>query len=294
MFQAAPELEWITFKSRSARFAYLYQGRHPIGRWDHIDRIYQPVVGDDYGETEQCPIAPPPTPAGLLRDQGPVKAPVITPDTVKSDLGKRVDDITKMVKKMDAADVPNFGVIQEELGYGPKYSSGDGKCTKAEAYKAVETGKPPSQAGDKLVDDSNKLTLTVAGDAAECKRVRDDVPTPLKDKLKLWTVPTDHFSLKDSTTGKRIYPEGKPMVMLQAPDGEVLYREGDYKVGDFEAIRKAVDDYDARKDPGRRPGPAAGTPDLQTWLKTVPIWVWVGLAIGGLFLFSQNKGQVKS
>ncbi len=269
MFQSAPELEWLTFKTRSTRFAYLYQGRHPIGRWDHIDRIYQPVVGDDYGEAEQCPITPPPTPAGLVRDQGPVKPPVVTPDTIKADLDKRIDEIAKMVKKMDpaVADVPNFGVVQELLGQGPAYSCRDKTCTKAEAYEAVRTGKAPMEAGDgKLVDDSNKLTLTVAGDAAECKRVLDDIPLTLKGKVKTWCVPSGHFSLKDSATGKPMYPDGKPMVCLQAPDGTVLYRESEYRVGDMEAIRKAHDDYDPKRDPGRRPSgggsPIAGIQDV--------------------------------
>ncbi len=283
MFLAAPELEWITFKSRAARFAYLYQGRNPIGRWDHLSRIYQPVVGDDYGEAEPCPITPPAMPAGLVRDQGPVKPPVVTPDTIKADLDKRIDEIAKMVKKVSpAGEVPNFGVLTEELGYGPKYSDAKHAVTKEEAYKAVQTGKTPSEAPDgKLIDDSNKLTLTIAGDAAECKRVLDDIPATLKGKVKTWCVPTGHFSLKDSATGKPMYPDGKPMVCLQAPDGTVLYRESEYRLGDMEAIRKAHDDYDPRKDPGRRP---AGGGNPIAGIQNVPPLLWglgaVALCLG--------------
>ena len=45
---------------------------------------------------------------------------------------------------------------------------------------------------------------------------------------------------------------GTPTVYLQAPDGKVLHRQDNYSPGDFQAIRKAIDKYDAKRDPDVR------------------------------------------
>jgi hypothetical protein len=147
--------------------------------------------------------------------------------------------------------------------------------TQAEALRAVQQGLP---------DDAAKLRLTVIGANGDRTPVEQELAKPeskdIADRALLWSVPPDHWSLKDHATGQPMFvTTGKPTVYLQAPSGEVLYREDDYRQGDFTAIRKAIDDYDKRKDPGRS-SPAA----LPFDFKQIPPAAWVVAGVGLLIL----------
>lgn len=141
------------------------------------------------------------------------------------------------------------GVDWDKIGDG--YSRKGKWITRAEAFEAVTTGIP---------DDGGKLRLTVIGPDDARAKVERDLKFPenkdIADRVLLWSVKPDHFSVRD--TG--FVTTGNPTVYCQAPaDGKepgakVIYRENDYQgVGDFQAIRKAIANYDAAKDPGRAP-----------------------------------------
>jgi hypothetical protein len=109
-----------------------------------------------------------------------------------------------------------------------------------------------------------------------------------KEKLavRVWSVPPDHWSLKDLATGRPAFKvEGEPTIYLQAPDGRVLHRQDDYRgPGDIEAIRTVKKNYDAKKDT-----------DWRSWLRGLilpdinPAYVVAGGA-GLLLLFGRRKG----
>lgn len=94
-----------------------------------------------------------------------------------------------------------------------------------------------------LEDDSAKLWLVVSGEGRE-KFLTDAKADPkladLLSRTRVWSVPADHFSLKDRDTGKVMFPVGSPGVLLAAADGTELYRQVGYQgPQDLEALRKA-------------------------------------------------------
>ncbi len=117
-----------------------------------------------------------------------------------------------------------------------------------------------------IPDDSKKFRLTVIGADGQRKPVVDafsQVEREVKERIVIWDVPPDHWSLKDNATGKTVFKvDGAPTVYLQAPDGKVLHRQDDWSgVDDFQAIRKAMKAYDSSKDPDfRKPNPEPKKP----------------------------------
>lgn len=284
IFLPAPEpIEWRTVAGWTDNYVFLYRGIQPIGRWDHDARTYEPIVANSYRAFASPPVTPPSPPTSYLRriERAEAEKAKAINVVTKKDAPVLPDRPPIIEESREQIEVQNFGVEADKLGMGPRYSANDKGITKEEAYKAVQNGK--------LTDDSGKLNFTVIGDESDRKKVLADMPVPLKERCKVWDVPTGHHSLKDTATGKVMFPEGKPCVMLQAPDGEVLYREADYRTGDFEAIRKAVDDYDSRKDPGRNKTPTPASPGIN--LADVPAWVWTLLACGVVLLLTKGQKQ---
>lgn len=160
---------------------------------------------------------------------------------------------------------------------------GDREITRATAIKEM--------AAHDIPDDSKKLRLTVIGDTATRKPVMDQwasVEAELKDRVVAWSVPPDHWSLKDTDTGAQVFKaNGSPTVYLQAPGGQVLHRQDD-GVGAVEAVRKAIKKYDADKDPDlRKPSPVVPIlPALTSHPAMLP-----ALLLGGLFLLAFFKGK---
>lgn len=167
--------------------------------------------------------------------------------------------------------IQNFGINLDSLGLGPEHRLIHGMhehaVTRAEAFELL--------ANNGLPDDAKKARLTIIGSDADRKPVEDELAKPanadLRDKSILWSVRPDHWSVRNSGW----VLTGKPSVYMQAPKGstiqvpvtvdgktkwqdavaqgdEVLHRQDDFKPGDFQAIRKAMPDYDPAKDPDRR------------------------------------------
>lgn len=179
--------------------------------------------------------------------------------------------------RKQAGVMQDFGMDWSKIGKGG-YAINGQNCSKEKAYQAVQQGLP---------DDANKLRFTVIGQQTERGPVIKDLASfpDVAQRVLPWSVDKNHWSLKDNVTGEPLFEtSGKPTIYLQAPDGEVLYRENDYRgFQDFEAIRKAIKDYDARKDPGR-----GGASKPFAW-DEIPAPVWVGGAVLGLILFRRLK-----
>jgi hypothetical protein len=170
------------------------------------------------------------------------------------------DPMTSPPVPSPVRNVVNFGVDSSKLG-GRPYQLNGKPATRQEIDAAI---------GRQLPDDSKKFRLVATGDAAERQRIADawqPMEPELKARVAVWSVPADHWSLRDTTTGKVIFCAGG--LTFQAPDGKVLHRQPDFTGGeDFAAIRKAIRAYDAAKDPDLRkesppvplPMPAVPTP----------------------------------
>lgn len=150
--------------------------------------------------------------------------------------------------KGDCDLLKNPGVSTEKLG---KPSAGEtyqlnGKPISPKAAKRLL--QPQAEAGPTLPNDAGLLRLTVIGSAAECERVNADLDAfRLRDGLVVQDYPPDHWAVARAG----FVTTGHPTVYVQAPDGKVLHYQDVYEGGEqlSEAIRKARDGYDPRKDP---------------------------------------------
>lgn len=161
----------------------------------------------------------------------------------------------------------------------PRYWRRGTPISKGEASAAVG-------AGGKLQDDRDKLRLTVIGPDSDRAGPVKDLPADLKSKVNVWSVPPDHWSV----AGMGFVVSGKPTIYLTAPDGKVLLRQdaGPLDVG---ALRKAVDGYDSKKDPGPN-GPKLAA-KLFADLENVPGYVWTALVLAGAYFLMQRKAPAK-
>jgi hypothetical protein len=240
--------EWVQL-ARIPDQIFLYRNGQQIGNYSRAG-FYMPIIDDEWGEICDPPVTPP---NWFKLKHAPKQGPI-------------------------EQDIPNFGVVNSELQSntnGSRYEISGRQASREEVVQAIEKGLP---------DDAGKFRLTVIGADAERKRFEDDwkaagevALTALKNRCLLWSVPADHWSVKE--VGFKT--DGHPTVYLQAPDGKVLHRQDDYHgPGDFQAIRKAVDSYDAKKDPDRRK--VVDVPGLPS---VSPV-VWVGVILGVLVLLS--------
>lgn len=185
--------------------------------------------------------------------------------------------------------LPNFGIDSAKLNNRPRFELNGHTASAQEAIDAIR---------EKIPEDAKKLRITVIGDAADRKRVTDafhEAEPALKERTTLWSVPPDHWSLTNLETGKPIFrTNGKPTLYVQAPDGKVLHRQDDFAgAQDFEAIRRAIKNYDAAKDPDLRkaapvpiPPPAPAPSPIPT-SSTMP---GIALLLGVLgFLFMKRR-----
>jgi hypothetical protein len=205
----------------------------------------------------------------------------------------------KIIEKKAEPDVfgqsapKDFGVNWPKISKDSKITLPSGEEISVErAIQMIEQNKIP--------DDSKKFRLVIIGSDVDRKRVTDAWPTVeanLRDRFALWSVPPDHWSLKDLVSGELLYKVGgTPTIYCQAPDGKVLHRQDEF-VGmpDFEAVRKAVKGYDASKDPDlRKPDPKKVDPKKpvepnETPTSPMPL-VLIGGGIVAAYLL-KNRGK---
>lgn len=256
-YQTPAKLEWVKDRSAPGQWDLLRDGKM-IGAFD--GKVYRRLL--DFRR-------------GLW--SGPVVAPVPPPAAPKCACKDDPDAgccCGKDCKCEPEPVVENFGVDLDKLHETDDgYRLGGRVVSKQEAYEAIEKGLP---------DDAGKLRVTVIGPDEDRKRFEAEFrASDLAQSCVLWSVPPDHWSLKDLDTKQTVFKtDGKPTIYAQAPDGKVLWRQDDDK-GAIQNLRR-VDPkkpYDPSKDKTPNSPVAPGLPDLSQ----IPTAVWV---IGGVLLFA--------
>lgn len=226
-----------------------------VGGWDHERKFYMPVT--DAGEW------------GKPRPTAPIQIP-----PPPAGFRKRHELPT--------------GVIREGISNTDRYSSQGKEVGRDEVYESF--GDP------KLIDDSKKPYVSVIGgpNDVERKRLLGELKAGLGDKYRYWEGPADDWSFEPG-----FQKDGKPYVIYsQSADGQVLHRQDHLEkgvAGAIDAIRKAMPDYDAKRDPDLTK--SAGPLD---WLKSllpagmgdVPvkgIALGLGLAMIGLWMVKMKE-----
>src|SRR5581483_11679383 len=105
----------------------------------------------------------------------------------------------------------------------------------------------------KIVDDSRKCRITVIGPGALRQKVLDDLAKA--PGLSTWAIMRGYDPGHWAMTGAGFVTKGSPTIYCQAPDGRVLHRQDDYDGGAealLQALRKAKESYDPKKDPDLR------------------------------------------
>lgn len=179
----------------------------------------------------------------------------------------------------------NFGLDRSRIDSGvEKFWIGGREVTRKQAYSAIE-GK-----GKDLIDDREKLRLTVIGTASECKSVVQDLESnpalsAFSDVLLVQSYRADNWAVKDLG----LLP-GTPRIVVQGgPDfrgaGKVLHSQGDYDGGAqalAEALRRVRPDYDPNKDKDQRKAPKPAPSDAgNSTIALVLMLVTGGLTVAG-------------
>lgn len=132
---------------------------------------------------------------------------------------------------------------------GPRYSRNGIVISKEEAFAAL-----------KLVDDSQKLSLTVIGTQAEQDAVRAALVADAGFASRVcfqgylpdeWAVNTERFGFVH---------DGKPTIYLQKPTGEVLYRCREFTTSTISDLRQKDPNYKPENDPGIKPDTHPASP----------------------------------
>lgn len=183
--------------------------------------------------------------------------------------------------------VKNFGVHMGKISSEPAYTVNGKPVSPHLAHAAV----------DAIPNHKDHFRITFIGDD-EKKRLKAYkdwqlfvAGSPYANIVDSWEVPANHWSMKDGETGAPGFiAPGDPTIYLQSPDGRVLHRQDDYNGPmDFQAIRKAIDEYDYRRDPDRR---YEGKWPL--WMRIIlglicVVFVLGVMAIGVYFLWKLSK-----
>ena len=247
----AAPYEW---KVIDANQAALYSAGKQLGVWIMARQCYRELLPDGNWSADQelSPFPPP-----------------------ESHLVKVIEQIEQ-----------NFGLDRSRLDRGvEKFWLGGREVTRKQAYTAL------SGAGKDLIDDREKLRLTVIGTAAECQAVVKDLESNpalsvFADTLLVQSYRPDNWAVKDSG----LLP-GSPRIVVQGgPDakgsGKVLHSQGDYNGGATalaDALRRVRPDYDPNKDIDKRKVPAKpASPDAgNSTIALIVMLLAGGLTVAG-------------
>ena len=247
----AAPYEW---KVIDANQAALYSAGKQLGVWIMARQCYRELLPDGNWSADQelSPFPPP-----------------------ESHLVKVIEQIEQ-----------NFGLDRSRLDRGvEKFWLGGREVTRKQAYTAL------SGAGKDLIDDREKLRLTVIGTAAECQAVVKDLESNpalsvFADTLLVQSYRPDNWAMKDIG-----FAPGTPRIVVQGgPDfrgaGKVLHSQGDYNGGAqalADALRRVRPDYDPNKDRDQRKTPAKPTaPDAgNSTIALIVMLLAGGLTVAG-------------
>lgn len=167
--------------------------------------------------------------------------------------------------------VENYGIDETKFSGGGGITYQGSKISKEQAIEMLSKGHSGSFGDPSRIPDETKKKRLLVIDQSEASRKRILAEADeLKGSFVPWSVPPDHFSLKDNVTGEPIYPtDTTPSVIIQEPDGTVHSRNStDPQPGEvIGALRRANKEYDPKKDPPLSPTmPVLGGIDEQTLL----------------------------
>jgi len=232
----------------------LYSAGKQLGVWIMARQCYRELLPDGNWSSDQelAPFAPP------------------------------ASHLAKIIEQQEQ----NFGLDRSRIDSGvEKFWLGGREVTRKQAYSAIE-GK-----GKDLIDDREKLRLTVIGTPSECKAVIADLETNpalsvFADTLLVQSYRPDNWAVKELG-----FLPGTPRIMVQGgPDsrgaGKVLHSQGDYNGGAnalADALRRVRPDYDPNKDVDKRKAPAKPTsPDAgNSTIALIVMLLAGGLTVAG-------------
>jgi hypothetical protein len=232
----------------------LYSAGKQLGVWIMARQCYRELLPDGNWSSDQelAPFAPP------------------------------ASHLAKIIEQQEQ----NFGLDRSRIDSGvEKFWLGGREVTRKQAYSAIE-GK-----GKDLIDDREKLRLTVIGTPSECKAVIADLESNpalsvFADTLLVQSYRPDNWAVKELG-----FLPGTPRIMVQGgPDsrgaGKVLHSQPDYNGGAnalADALRRVRPDYDPNKDVDKRKAPAKPTaPDAgNSTIALVVMLLAGGLTVAG-------------
>lgn len=142
---------------------------------------------------------------------------------------------------------PNYGLARLRIPQRATYRLSGREITEADALRLFH--------GDTLPQDQELGRLTVIGDEARCRQVRDDLArhpalAPYRDQVLVHDYRPDEWP-----TRVGFVTSGSPTLYLQSPTGHVLHRQDRYDGPDAlaavlaKALRRPRPDYDPARDP---------------------------------------------
>lgn len=138
-------------------------------------------------------------------------------------------------------DPPTFGVDVEQISSTPRSTLSGREVTKDVATAAV---------GASIPDDSKSLRVTVIGEKPEREMVGQLLRRGggcANGQCTIREYGPNDWEVKNSG----FVTTGKPTTYVQEPEGKVIHRQDDPE-GVVEAVRKAKESYDSKKDPDLR------------------------------------------
>jgi hypothetical protein len=286
MVAVAPP-SWLWTKTDDPTWQALWFGGAQVGAYRLKDDTYRPLSSQgEWGEVCDIPSAAPPVPGRRLIGQvrtDPKKEP---PKCSCCDMcacgGKCKCSACKCKTtkpKVVEEEIPNFGVDEPYINKdGLRYYYNGKEITRDEAKRLLEKSE--------LIDDSQKMRMTVIGTESQTAKVKADMDSPAVAALRAWVLPMyyapDHWAV--SRSGFKC--DGAPTIYLQSADGRVLHRQDDYQGPEelMAAVRKIDPLYDPRKDPDLRKTPVGGVS-----LPPAPLLALGGLAAAGGLAYLRSK-----
>lgn len=263
---------------------YLYRNgrqRAAFNPLTHIYRTYDPDT-NTWGPEVAPPWEPDAAPTKVAQTPKVVKQVpdcICTPDHDCAKDGCPVDcKCSKQKPRPPAppADQPLTGVVWEKVKGGNRYTICGHEITKDLAHEALlESG------ASEVPNDSGKIRLTLIGTDEECKTAFSALAKAnLTDNMVVQSYRPDDWAVRPG-----FVTAGHPSIYMQAPDGKVLLRQSAFDNTTVQAVRKAVPDYDPKKDPDGAPRVLPNV-DLA---KLAPYWP-LGLLGGVALLLLLRKG----
>lgn len=253
-----------------------------VGAWRQSDGRYHPYFSssNSWGVATRAPIAPPieaRTGGCNCCDSCPCDG-----DSCPCKLGKEPCSRDCKCLLGTARPEANYGVVTEKIGeHGERYTLGGAAISRRQAVESI--GGPAS-----IPDDRAKPSLSICGgtDAERSAAVAAAKQAGLDAVALVQDYPADSPLLKPGFV--------VPGVYLQAMPGKVLARTPSISPDVYAAVRKAVPEYDPKKDPDpTRPALGLSLADLEKKLAELPGWAWAVVGAVGVYLFLKHKEAAK-